>query len=48
MTSSAGVNPACGKVLPAGQNAWTRHDRGGRPVAVKMTKYEIEKMFKRA
>ena len=46
-TSSAEMNSACGKVLPKGKTLGAP-SRGGRPVAVKLTKYEIEKMFKRA
>ena len=48
--SSAGVNPACGKVSlrGGGETLGMRDIARGRPVAVKVTKYELEKMFKRA
>jgi hypothetical protein len=48
LASSAEVNSACGKILPLRTKYLARYRADGRPVAVKMTKYEIEKMFKRA
>ena len=44
---SSEVNSADFKVLP-GAKRLTRQRTRSRPVAVKLTKYELEKMFKRA
>ena len=41
------AKPAFGKVFPV-EKRLTRQKARRRPVAVKLTKYELEKMFKRA